>query len=296
MIKVYGLNHSPWTQFLLLTMYDKKIPFKTVGIPPLDHVSKHGITMPSLSSGSESAVGSVDCLKLIDQTNATNVLDDEFQLALEKFFISYPNSRAWTPNRFRFWISWSQMTNARVPFICKLGYALFRPFICAYFFTLLHLTSWAQVRKKRPAYNPLHLEKQLAYWNDMLEKGGATYLGGQSYDYRDLALLGQMQCLLCGLSDFSIPLIKKYKSLLSWMGQMHGHFSDYPRMYSRRIEDSQYLIPERANLLERIFFWIGFSILITFFPLTILAIIILLSRRTKSPHHSGALLAKTKHG
>ena len=52
-VKVYGFNHSPWVQAVLLTLHDKKIEHTLYRSPPLEIFKKWGVYMPAVSINDE---------------------------------------------------------------------------------------------------------------------------------------------------------------------------------------------------------------------------------------------------
>ena len=47
--KVYGFNHSPWVQAVLLALHDKKIDHDVYQCPPFEVFKKLGVYMPAVS-------------------------------------------------------------------------------------------------------------------------------------------------------------------------------------------------------------------------------------------------------
>ena len=48
-VRVYGFNHSPWVQAVLLALYDKKIEHIISQRPPLEVFKTWGVYMPAVS-------------------------------------------------------------------------------------------------------------------------------------------------------------------------------------------------------------------------------------------------------
>ena len=47
-LDVYGLDHSPWVQSILLSLYDNKLNYNIRTIPTLSLLSKSGVMMPAI--------------------------------------------------------------------------------------------------------------------------------------------------------------------------------------------------------------------------------------------------------
>ena len=46
-VEVYGVNHSPWVQAVLLGLHEKQIPYNITGVPPWETFKESGVLMPA---------------------------------------------------------------------------------------------------------------------------------------------------------------------------------------------------------------------------------------------------------
>ena len=47
-VEVYGADHSPWVQAVLLTLHDKGIEHNLRSVPPCEAFSRWGVFMPAV--------------------------------------------------------------------------------------------------------------------------------------------------------------------------------------------------------------------------------------------------------
>ena len=298
MITLYGMDHSPWTQMVLITLHVKGAPYRLVSVPPLRHVRRHGIVMPQADGlGDKHVVGSQEILSAIEAHYPSPELGPPTTptdlVALERLFLSYVVTRAWTSNRWRFWVAWSRAADAHPRRVYRWLAAASRAFVCAYFFLLLSLAGLSRIRMGKPAVEMRHLERHLDHWDSELERVNTHFLNGHGLGHRDIALLGHMQCLLTGLTDGAKPLIEQRPRLTEWLNRVHDELPDYRRMYSRRLGDREHQT-QTARPDEQIAFWVGFSLLVVFTPVTVLALVWLVARRGSTRHRSGAFVAQDR--
>ena len=48
-VEVYGVDHSPWVQAVLLTLHHKGIDYRLRSLPPWQVLKKWGVLMPAVS-------------------------------------------------------------------------------------------------------------------------------------------------------------------------------------------------------------------------------------------------------
>lgn len=61
--------------------------------------------------------------------------------------------------------------------------------------------------------------KLLQNWDDRLTKGGPFLDGSQQPGLLDFELIGQMECMSCGLTDWTMPILRQYPNLMRWLQQ-----------------------------------------------------------------------------
>ena len=61
--------------------------------------------------------------------------------------------------------------------------------------------------------------KLLQDWDDRLTKGGPFLDGSQQPGLLDYELIGQMECMSCGLTDWTMPILRQYPNLMRWLQQ-----------------------------------------------------------------------------
>jgi len=216
--------------------------------------------------------------------------------------------------KLRFWYEWSiQKDNSRSK-THKILSCFFRPFTTLYFWTLLNIAFHIAFKGKWPEQS---FRKSILYFSQILEKSPGPYLNGSDVTYIDIVLLGHFQCMFSGsttfgaLSEEVIPIIDEYPKIWEWLRHMHEHYSlvDFPYMYSKcymiqrsktsydnvkmfakeEVEQTHSLVSPRGSrvlpsvveedVFGQVLYWLGLIFMITFWPATVLALLLALGTR-----------------
>ena len=79
-VKVYGADHSPWVQAVLLGLHEKGIKHELILLPPHSVFRKWGILMPAVSI--DSKPWQIDSTKILEKFDFDPISDKELRLVL----------------------------------------------------------------------------------------------------------------------------------------------------------------------------------------------------------------------
>lgn len=282
-IHVYGSDHSPWTQSVLIFLEYKQLKYTLNTTPDLKsviHNKTNGneslFQMPVLHYNHEIISESIDINKFIHSKHPYPALNESDITSLDGTNLNRIFTHAITRTHsrlFHFFYKWSLVKDKPTSFISLF----FRPTIVYYFAILITYVSKKSVHrlaKRRFKENPQN-EDINAYYPENTFIFGLKYFQQQcqrlyNHDSNrdsnypsliDFALLGQFQCLYSGLSDECIPLIyEHFPAAEQWLESMYKLLPKYNRLYSKN------QITE-TNYFERVIYWIGF---VLGFPVNIL--------------------------
>ena len=80
-VKVYGFNHSPWVQAVLLALHDQKIEHVVYQIPSFKIFNKWGIYMPVVSIDENPA--EIESTKILQKLNYNAITENELRAIRE---------------------------------------------------------------------------------------------------------------------------------------------------------------------------------------------------------------------
>ena len=280
---VYGIDHSPWVQTVLLALEDQKIPYQMVHYP-LSYF-RHGLVFPVCfwPHKSVKCADSFAIMKMIrcesevkDQTES-NILTQQ-QKQLEKLFLSYVLTRATWGNHLNFIKAWAQTADHTPHLGSYILSHVIRAFVMLYFLFLINIAILVRVCSRMQIYHDHTMRKHLSEWDHILSQ--QAFLSGDEIGDLDYALLGHIQCMATGLTDYVLDVVREYPHLVGWLQQMHQRFTHYDRLYSRRIFDPQVKI-KQAHWSGQLLFYVSLCIQIYFasYTLILLASALLLRYR-----------------
>lgn len=291
-VLVYGSDHSPWVQTVLIALEQRAIPYHIIHVPiSLAYYWKRGMVMPAcrwpdgeITSDSFSILAEID--KRYPHDHAAPILSSNQadvrvdQSRLELMFVLYVLARFSWGNKWRFIRAWAKTTpshpNKFAMFLSHMG----RATMTLYFMILIQGGIWSQTRKNKSIYKGKRFHNELTYWIERLKEG--PFFGGQHPSYIDFALLGQLQCISSGLTDFIIPVLRKEPSLLHWLERMHALIPSYKHLYSRRIFSSK-PIPIASSMWGRVVFCLGFVLQLILAPFTLVILLYAFLVRNSNP-------------
>jgi glutathione S-transferase len=257
---VYGNDHSPWVQAVLLGLHEKGIPYTLVTSPPLSVFLGSGVLMPAARI--DDGPWLLDSGRILAELGFSKVEPDE-RRALQAIFLSGAMRRSDDP--WKFWQRFSYVRDGHPVIARRLGNQLWRPFSMLYFFTLIRVG-----RRAWPSPTTGELIRQYGFWQERLVSG-AEFLGGSAPDTVDLQLFGlvQMCASIPGPSFAVLRREPELQRLRIWIEAMQSRFSDYPRLYSAPHFAPELPEIEPAPALERLSYWCGAALMWIALPITL---------------------------
>lgn len=275
-VEVYGQDHSPWVQALLLGLYERGIQYELTTAPPLPLFLKSGVLMPAARfDGGAWKLESAVLLEAIGFDRPTA----EESLAIEEAWTGV-TWRALHPRRF--FVAASRIRDPSVSAMRRLARQFSRGFAVVYFFLLLRFVQAIGVRP-----DPDDFVDQFLYWENRLKDACGEFLGGGLPNSCDLYLFGMVQCH-CSIPTPPLAALQNDPRLdrtRAWVGAMHAHFAGYEHCYSGEYFSPAIPPPQSAGVSERAAFWAGTWLTVIFWPVTmpIVALLGLRVRRQQQP-------------
>ena len=268
-MEVYGLDHSPWVQAVLLGLYNKNIPYTLTTAPTLTLFTRQGIMMPAARiKEAEWQYESADILDTLGYGEVSS--QDMLQVGNAWKGVMH---RADNPFRFFYNFSYSRDTNSSV--IVRLKNHFLRSFAVLYFFLLISFGKRSGIQA-----DPSSFGDQFLFWEGKLEESSGAYIKGDEPGSLDFLLFGVIQCH-CSIKVpplSSLLIDTRLKGIRAWIATMHERFGDYEHLYSSQYFEPGGTVPLTTTLAERLSFWLGTSVMLLFFPITIPVIIFLALR------------------
>ena len=258
-IRLYGNNHSPWVQAIMMALHEQQLSYSRTTVPPLEVFRQWGPMMPAISiDGEPWFLESPDILCRLGYSKVT----DEDMSAIRRAWTGVMHrTDYWT----RFWGEFSLASDPNPNFLRRFANNFLRAFTILYFFTLIRLGVFS-----RGYGDPDNHADAYVYWEERLAGGAHQFLGGDKPDSEDLLLFGIVQChcsvpvptVLALQADPRLPRLRE------WIGRMQQRFSDYSSLFSGTYFAPHSAGPERASGLEQFAFWLGSVFWIALLPIT----------------------------
>ena len=271
-IDLYGNDHSPWVQSVLLCLYDKNINYNLRVIPTLSLLFKSGVMMPAMRD--DNYKWKLDSVEILQILGNDSISSSEKKL----IFKTWQGVQHRVDNPLKFFYAFSLCKGFHNNKLFNLYNHALRPLTSIYFFTLLNIIK-TKIRKFTINEN---FFDQYVYWNNKLISKGSNFFGGDTLNIIDYQLFGVIQCH-CSI-PYS-PLIKTLQEnteldyLRKWISNMHIKFADYPHLYSADYFNPKQKIIQKASIIEKITYWSGLATFLLMLPFTIVLILFLLIRR-----------------
>ena len=269
---IYGLDHSPWVQSVLLGLYDNKLDYNLRTIPTLSLVLKSGVMMPAMRI--KDSHWKLDSMEILQTLGHEPISNSEKKL----IFKTWQGVQHRVDNPLKFFYSFSLCKGIYKNKLINLISHILRPLISIYFFTLLN---FIKIKIKKFTKNEKFCS-QYTYWNNKLLTQDTKFFGGDTLNIIDYQLFGIIQSH-CSIPYF--PLIKTLQEdrglshLREWISNMQAKFANYPHLYSADYFNPKQRKIEKASYVERAAYWIGLITFIVMTPITILLLVYLLTKR-----------------
>ena len=277
MITIFGIDHSPWTQVVMLGCELHSIPYRLINYPfSLKAIWRHGLMMPTarLPNG-EVLVDSLEILYQIEnnysepgKSNSYGLTSKEkkkqlVQQARFTFLFFYYVLTRGDSRTFRFFKGWSKSSHVTDNPVQKLASVLFKPFLAQYFYFLIKLVVAKEKLKRQPLFKVDKFKEALTKWDDNLTD--QSFLNGEQPGYADLTLYGHYQTMHTGLSAEVLPYLEEHPRLVEWSKRMQGLFTEYSHGYSF----SNSVKVKVASKSEQVVYWTLWLLSLPCLPITL---------------------------
>ena len=272
-LEIYGQDHSPWVQAVLLGLHEKGIPYTLRTVPPRRLFLKSGILMPAARFDSEN--WQLDSDAILERVGFAAVSAED-KLALYSAWNGVAHRVDSGP---RFWGAWSLVRDPNPSLLPRLGNHFLRTFAVLYFYLLI--STMIRIGNRS---DPENFTDQFLDWEERLEANAKTqsgpYLGGSQPGILDMMLFGIIQCH-CSIRVPPVLALQedlRLARLRSWIATMQERFADYEHLYSGVFFEPRSPAPAQSTALERASFWIGSAFMLLAFPISV-PLIVFFARR-----------------
>ncbi len=258
-VLVYGNDHSPWVQAVLLGLHEKGIDHTLVLAPPLSVFVRSGVLMPAARI--DDGPWALDSERILVSLGFSGVTDDE-RRALQTVFGAGALRR--TDDAWAFWRRFSFVRDGARGLLPRLWHQFWRAFSIFYFFVLIRLLGRRLGRATRA-----EIVEALARWQGRLD-GAAPFFGGTTPDTVDLQLFGlvQMYGSIPGPPLEALRDAPELERLRAWVSAMQQRFDTYDHLYTATVFEPRCAPIRPAPLAERLAYWLGAATMWLALPIT----------------------------
>jgi glutathione S-transferase len=259
---VYGNDHSPWVQAVLLGLFEKNIDHTFVTVPPVSVILRSGVMMPMAKIDDGPWIW--DSEKILVAIGYDEVKASQ-RPALSRVFGNEAMRR--TDNVWNFWHAFSQSRDGHPSGVRRSWNHFWRAFPVFYFFTLIRV-----IGRSLPTATKKHLISAFSYFQDQLEPD-ADFLAGDTPNTADLQLFGLVQ-MCASVPGASLKVLveePKLERLRDWIAAMQSRLATYPRLYSAAHFDPKQPASAIARPFEQFLFWCGAATFILALPVSVAA-------------------------
>ncbi len=257
---VYGGDHSPWVQSVLLGLHEKGVAHTVLTVPPLSVFLNSGILMPAARI--DDGPWLLDSGRILGELGFSEVESEERQALMACFGGAFQRAK----NTWEFWYSWSYLRDGHPALGRRLWNHVWRAFSVFYFYVLIKFA-----RIARPEQTTEQLSQGFSFWEERLGQS-TPFLGGDAPDTVDLQLFGLVQ-MFGSIPGRSLAVLQedpKLPRLRAWIGTMQRRFSSYSHLYTGPHFEPQLAAIERSPVYERPFYFLGCALMWLAFPITLL--------------------------
>jgi glutathione S-transferase len=272
-LDVYGQDHSPWVQAVLLGLYEKRVSHTLTTVPPFSLFRRSGIMMPAASV--DGGPWQLESAEILQQVGYDPISPED----IRAIYGSWQGVTHRADRASRFWRGFSLCRDPHPSLPWRLRNHFLRSFATLYFYLLIRF----MVLSGRQ-HDPENFADQFLHWEHQLEQSTGAYLGGEEPDMLDMMLFGIIQCH-CSIPVPPIAALQEDSRLArvrSWIGSMQERLAGYGHLYSGVYFEPHSRAPMRTTPLEQAAFWLGSTFMLACFPITIpliLFFVVLVTRR-----------------
>jgi len=271
-VDVYGADHSPWVQAVLLGLFEAEIPHELILVPPLATFTKSGVMMPAARI--DDGAWQLESADILRNVGFEPVTDEQMQLVRG----AWQGVTHRADSAAHFWGGFSLVRGNRPSGVGRLLDNFLRSFVTLYFFLLIR--TMVIIRGHR---DPERFGDQFMPIEEMLI-GSGPYLCGEEPNTFDFLLFGIIQCH-CSIYVPPVTALQsdpRLHKVRAWIATMQERFKDYGHLYSSRYFAPYSAPPTWASALDRAAFWLGAAFMIAIFPVTVPLAAFLVVRNRRS--------------
>jgi glutathione S-transferase len=276
-VTVYGNDHSPWVQAVLLGLHDRGVAHILVTVPPLRIFLDSGVLMPAAQI--DDGPWMLDSAAILAELGYSKVGTEDVR-SLQRLFASSALRR--TDQAWTFWSRFSFARDGHPNVLRRHWNHFWRAFSILYFFTLIRVGG-----PKLAPRDPDTGRKAMLALQARLS-GTDPFFGGGAPDTLDLQLFGLVQMF----SSVPVPELAILQNdpelgrLRRWVAEMQQRFSDYGHLYSAADYEPAMPPPSMSSFTERVAFWLGALTTWLAFPIT-LPLVAIYARRVRRTGRMG---------
>ncbi|MEM7408826.1 MAG: hypothetical protein AAF430_01155 [Myxococcota bacterium] len=257
-VRVYGNDHSPWVQAVLLGLHEAGIDHALETAPPWSVFWASGVLMPAAQlSGQQrndqqidDPAWQLDSGRILAALGYSEV-DAKRQRALGQLFMQAAMHRVDDP--WQFWERFSHVSDGDPSRLRQLWNHVWRAFPVFYFFVLISLG-----RRRVPNRDEAGLLTAFERIQADLPPDGGLF-GGTVPDTADLQLFGivQMCASIPGLPLAVLREAPSLERLRRWITTMQERFHRYRHLYTAQVFEPKAPAPREASAFECALYWVG---------------------------------------
>ena len=247
-VTVYGNDHSPWVQAVLLGLHDAGIAHTLVTAPPPELLVDSGVLMPAVRFDDEP--WRFDSGHILAALGYREV-EPAAARVLSHLFLRAALTRV--DDRWAFWHRFSSSRDGEPERWRRAWHHVARALPVFYFFVLI-----SAARLRVPAWDA----SAFAAAFEKLQHGlreDAAFFGGEAPSTLDLQLFGLVQ-MLETMPRLPLEVLcdtPGLERLRGWVAAMQARFVNYDRLYTAQRFDPRSPARPVATPVERTLFWCG---------------------------------------
>lgn len=259
-VEVYGADHSPWVQAVLLGLHEAGIEHALRTVPPREVFLDRGVRMPAASfDGGPWRFESTDILTAL---GFAGLQDSERHLVVHTWqgVAHRPDSAA------LFWGGFSLAGDRHPSTLRRFVRNFLRSFVTFYMYLLIKTLNRLNYMPDAENYGDQYLPIE-----EWLAKSDGPFVAGSRPDTIDFVLFGIVQCH-CSVYVAPVSALQADERLggvRAWIAAMHERFAGYPHLYSGLYFAPHAPPPTWARPLDRIAFWLGGLTMFLLLPITL---------------------------
>lgn len=268
-LKVYGQDHSPWVQAVLLSLYDRGVAHSLTIVPPIAVFTRWGVLMPAARFDAQDWM--IESANILQELGYEEVTDEDM-LLLRTSWLGVTHR---VKSTRRFFTAASALRDPSPSRWCRARNQFVRSFVVLYFYLLNQFVVRAKLLP-----DPEDFAQQFLCWEDKLESAQGNYLGGEEPSAVDMILFGMVQCH-CTIHVPPVDALRddpRLTRVRSWIATLQARFAGYPHLYSGIYFAPYSPAPIEGSVTEKVAFWIGLAFMLMASPITIPLIVLLAMR------------------